>query len=465
MNNLKRMNILKMFIIIAFTSFAISGCVSNNLASNNEKNDIALKLEEFMLAYNENCSYKYSGTILVAKGNNILLNEGYGMANYEEKIPNKSDSVFAIGSITKSFTATSIMQLQEQGLLNINDPISKYIEGNKRGDDITIHHLLTHTAGFPVDGLYLGKVEVPLDKDINYLNNCTYLFEPGGDFLYSNAGYQMLAAIIEKVSGKTYNDYLKDNIFIPLGMNNSRGGTDCSYADNQSIGYSITTVKPERLSIYNFSCITGSGNIYSTVEDLYKYERAIQDRTLLKEESINTIFISHWGDSKNGYGYGWETTERNGHKKFTHGGNIGGGGYVSTIIRYPEDDYVLIFLTNNLDYTALTTVTDTMEAIIFGENFVTPQKSKDIKIDSEVLKQYAGEYDFGRSTLIPVSYKDGRLYTIADDGNNYELYPLSETKFYYDEHECIQVEFTINKDNRVTLNIQNASRNFEGKKQ
>lgn len=459
----KRLNqLLLMLIIICF----MSGCQETNskMLNNDEKNDISLKLKEFMSAYSENCSYKYSGAILVAKGNELFLNEAYGMANYEENIPNKTDSVFAIGSITKSFTAAAIMKLQEQGLLNVNDPISKYIDGNKRGDDITIHHLLTHTAGLPRDGLFLGKKEVPLDKNVNMINSYSkLLFEPGEDWAYSNAGYQLLAAIIEKVSGKSYNDYIKDNIFVPLQMNNTWGGTDDSYANNQSIGYDITTKEPVRLSIYNFSSITGSGNIYSTVEDLYKYERAIQDRSLLSKESINTIFSPHYGDWSNGYGYGWEITERNGHKKITHGGNIGGGGYVSTIVRYPEDDYILIFLTNNLDYTALTTVTDTLEAIIFGESYVLPEKAKDIQIDSGTLKQYAGEYDLGGG-VISVSCKDDKLYATADDGNNYELHPIGENKFYYEDHECIQVEFASNSDNATILKVQNASRYFEGKR-
>ncbi len=188
------------------------------------------------------------------------------------------------------------------------------------------------------------------------------------------------------------------------------------------------------------------------------------DISLKLQEFINTIFTPHWGDWSNGYGYGWEITERNGHKKITHGGNIGGGGYVSTIVRYPEDDYVLIFLTNNLDYTAITTVTETLEAIVLGENYILPEKAKDIKIDSEVLNQYAGEYDLGKGK-ITVSLKDDKLYATADDGNNYELYPIGENKFYYADHECIQAEFVLNNDNTTILKVQNASRYFEGKKQ
>lgn len=459
--------LLKVVLIISFFSLILSGCKSKTeiVLNSNGETDIATKLNEFMSAYDENCSYRYSGTILVAKGDEILLNKGYGMANYKESIPNEPDSVFAIGSITKSFTAVAIMQLQEKGLLNVNDPISKYIDGNDRGDDITIQHLLTHTSGLPREGLFLGEQQVSLDENVDFINKSSLLFEPGEENSYSNSGYQLLAAIIEKVSGESYNDYINDFIFMPLEMDKSRGGIDASYADDQSIGYQITTNDPMQLSIYNFSCIIGSGNIYSNVEDLYKYDRGIHDGKLLTEDSLNEIFSPQWGDWSNGYGYGWEITEKYGHKKISHGGNIGRGGYVSSYIKYPEDDYVLIFLTNNADYTALNVVSESMEAIIFGQDYVIPEKTKNIKIDSEILKQYAGDYDFGEGILISVSYRDGKLYSIADDGNIYELLPVSETSFYYEYHQWVKGEFIIDKDNdSVIFRCRNINRTFEGEK-
>lgn len=441
--------------IAVFFSLIPTGC--------EKQSGIEAKLDEFMSAFNKYSSYKYSGVILVAKGDEILLNKGYGMADYQKKLPNTPESVFAIGSITKSFTAACIMQLQEKGMLNVNDPVSKYIDGNSRGDDITIHHLLTHTSGLPRDGKYSGTLEVPLEENVSYISKYTLLFEPGEDHMYSNAGYQLLAAIIEKVSGKSYSDYINENIFVPLGMDTSRCGVDASYADDQSIGYKIETGEPVRQSIYNFSCITGSGNIYSTAEDLYKYDRGLYDK-LLTEESLSKIFSPQFGNWKNGYGYGWEITERNGHKKISHGGNIGGGGYVSLMIKYPEDDYVLIFLTNNSDTTALYTVSESMEAIIFDEEYVIPEKTG-VKVDSEVLKQYTGEYSLGKNIIIPVSYEDGKLYTTADDGNTYELLPISKYRFCFEDHQWITYEFVMDKDNNtVILKARNASRGFEGKK-
>lgn len=457
-------------IAIVFVSMFINGCDKNlslnsNITEYEKNSDLAAKLDEFMTAYNLNSSYKYSGTILAAKDDEILLKKGYGMANYEKKISNQPDNVFAIGSITKSFTAVAILQLQEKGLLNVDDPVSKYIDGNTRGNDITIHHLLTHTSGYPRDGIISKKRHVSVDENVESIGKHSLLFEPGDDFSYSNAGYTILAAIIEKVSGKSYNNYIKENILSPLYMDKSRGGIDSSYADNQSIGYKITTNPPVRSSIYDLSCVTGSGNLYSTVDDLYKYDRALYSSKLLTEESIGKIFFPYWGDWNDGYGYGWQITEMFGHKKFYHGGTINEGGYVSLMIRYPEDEAVLIFLTNNTDNTALNAVSGTMEAIIFGKEYVIPEKAKNIQIAAEVLKQYAGMYDFGNGVQLSVNYKNGKLYSTADDGNLYELLPLSDKSFYYDDHQWIRGEFIINKDNNdVTLKIMNANRVFEGKK-
>lgn len=443
--------LLTTFLMISLYSLILSGC--------EEETDVTAKLDEFMTAFNENCSYKYSGTILVAKGNEILLNKGYGMANYEEKIPNETDNVFAIGSLSKSFTAVAIMQLAEKGLLNVNDSVSKYIDGVKRGDDISIHQLLTHTSGLMRDYLRAGSQEVSLEENIKFINGKPLLFEPGLEYSYSNGGYIILAAIIEKVSGKSYNEYIRDNIFIPLKMNSSRGGKDELYVNNQAVGYKILKDDPVKLFLINFSCITGCGNIYSTVEDLYKYNRALFDGKLLRKESLNTMFTAYLDSN---YGYGWGITERSGQREIIHSGHI--DGYYSSFIRYPEADYVLIFLTNNTDNTALDVVSETMKAIIFEETYVIPKKT-DIKVDSEDLKQYAGEYDFGEGMLILVTFKNGKLYSTADDGNLYEFLPITETSFHYEDHQWIKGEFLKDKDNNeMTLKIQNINRSFEGKK-
>lgn len=453
-------------IMVAFFSCITCSCANRaensfSDAERNNQSDIVSKLDEYMTSYNENSSYKYSGAILVAKGDEILLNKGYGMANYEENIHNEPYSVFAIGSLSKSFTAAAIMQLQEKQLLNVDDPISKYIDGHERGDDITIHHLLTHTSGLIRSGLMYGLNGVSLKENIEYINRASLLFEPGEDYSYSNAGYNILAAIIEKVSGKSYNDYIRDNIFIPLEMNTSRCGIDDSYGDNQSIGYRILTGDPMKLPMFNFSKLLGSGNIYSTVEDLYKFDRALYSDKLLSKESLDNMFKSY---SDSNYGYGWGVAERFGHKEVSHNGHI--DGYYSSILRYPDDDYVLIFLTNNSDYTALYEVSETMAAIVFEKDYYTaPKKINVVEVNSEILKKYSDEYEFEEGFSITITYNDGKLYAKHEDGNIYELLPVSDTDFHYKEHESNRVKFITDKNNNVVgVKAFSIASVYEGKK-
>jgi len=420
------------------------------------------ELNAFMNAYNENCSYKYNGAILVAKGDEVLLSRAWGTADYKNNTDNSLTTVFPIGSVTKSITAAAIMQLEERGLLKTNDPISKYLDGHPRADEITIHQLLNHTAGIEREVNFLHSRHVSMEDNLNYINSRPLLFNPGEDHTYSNAGYVLLAAIIEKVTGETYNNYIAKNIFAPLKMNSSRGGTDASYAEDQAIGYEITTSRPRPLSIFNFSCITGCGNIYSTIEDVYKYSRGLAGGKIITPESFGKITSPQWGNSDYGYGYGWQINRRYGREKISHGGCIGGGGYNSLVIKYPDDDYLLIFLTNNADRTALDTVSQTLEAIIFGEDYVMPGAAETVEVAPETLKKWAGDYDLG-GMIVTVSYKNGNLYSTADDNKLYRLYPTSGNSFYYEDHQCTTADFEVNEDDKtVSLTIRSRTHSIRG---
>lgn len=475
---------LSLVLILAICScFIISGCsedTSNeepeqlqtttedtpNKEPKQPKATIEDQLEQFMSAYNQYHSYKYNGTVLVAQGDKILLNKAYGVANVEKGEDNTIKSVFPIGSITKSFTAVSIMQLEEKGLLSLDDPISKHIDGHERGDDITIHHLLTHTSGLTREGKFIGGYGVPLNENVEYIaKNNKIQFEPGEDFLYSNAGYIILAGIIEKISGESYNDYIKNNIFDPLDMEASRCGVDNTYAEDQPIGYRIQTGEPSPLKIYSFMSITGSGNLYSTTQDMFKYSRSLCNETLLTHESLDKIFTPHYGNwSSYGYGYGWDLTERYGHKKLSHGGCIGNGGYNSLMIRFPEQDYVLIFLTNNDNRIALEAVSQSLEAIVFGEDYVIPQELIRARVDEELLKQYVGSYKFQGNFTLSVRFKDGNLYSTADDGKEYEIIPASDTTFIYEDRQCTKAEFVTDDEGNLTIRIYSKTNKIDGKK-
>jgi CubicO group peptidase (beta-lactamase class C family) len=185
----------------------------------------------------------FSGSILIAKGGKILLKKGYGMANYELGVPNTPDTKFHIASVSKPFTAAAVMLLQERGLLSVSDPLTKFISDYPKGDKITVHHLLTHTSGIPnVNNYpdYDAKSKFPQTPAslVEMFKNKPLIMQPGDQYNYSNSNYNLLAYIIEKVSGKSYGEFLKENIFQPLAMKDTgHDGQAETLLKNRASGY------------------------------------------------------------------------------------------------------------------------------------------------------------------------------------------------------------------------------------
>jgi len=440
--------ILILFILVSF------GCqeAEENLASD--------KMNSFINEFNENSSTKFSGVVLMTKENEILISNSFGFSNYEQQIENTLDTIFPIGSITKSFTATAIMDLVEQEKISINDNISLYLDGFDDAKGVLIHHLLTHTSGLPREGKVSFSKGIELQENVSYICDLELLFSPGNDFSYSNAGYILLAAIIEEVSDLSYNEYIKQNIFNSLDMATSIGGADATYMDNQAIGYSIINGNIIKEDIYDLSIVIGSGNIYSTVNDLDKYIDSYKNEKILNSASIKDMLFPHWGDKKNGYGYGWELFTDNDYEVFAHGGTIGRSGYNSYISNYPSIDLSLIILSNTSSNTALNIIKDSLIAMYFGEDVVVPKKVNNSLINDEELRELAGTYYFNDNYAVDVSYKDSCLYITADDNKLYKLLPVLENTFQYEGKEWIEASFNINKD-KVVLTVKNINKSFQ----
>lgn len=436
------------------------------LASCSQPSSSAGDMAAFIEAYNESCQ-PFSGAIMVVQGDETLLKQGYGMANYETEMPNTPETIFAIGSITKSFTALAILQLQEQGLLSVHDPVNTHLEGYTRDDDITLHQLLTHTASLPREGLFRGSGPVSMEEQVEYINQRHMLFEaaPGEYYAYSNAGYILLAAVIQQVSGQTYHEYIEEHIFAPLGMSHSSSGFDTALISGQAQGYDFSSAPPRPLSRYHFSSIVGSGNLYSTVTDLYQYHVGLQENKLLSETSTKALFSPHQGDWQDGYGYGWEITQLYGRQRFSHGGSIGNSGYKALMIRYPEEDAVLIFLSNDEDHAPMYAVAESLEAILFEQPYVLPVTTPPVAVDLKLLESYAGSYQLQEGPVFHVKYEEGVLYSSADDGAYHLLIPLSDTRFYFNDSPCVQATFVQGSDGEsMQYHIQNKTRIFMGSK-
>lgn len=289
----------------------------------------------------------FSGSVLVARGGKVILEKGYGMANVELGVPNTPDTIFRLGSITKQFTATAILQLEEQGKLSVNDAACKYIADCPAAwKPITIHQLLSHTSGiasYTNDSKFMEPrvMRVPLTPlEILMLSKDKPLdFQPGEGFKYDNSGYIFLGIIIEKVSGEKYADYLRKHIFDPLDMHESGYDDTRSILKNRAAGYSNRNGQLRNADYIDMTLPYAAGSLYSNVRDLYRWDRALYTDKVLSKASRDKM----WTPVKNNYAYGWFINTR-GRKQVSHGGGI--NGFSTAILRYPDDDAVVIVLSN-----------------------------------------------------------------------------------------------------------------------
>jgi len=403
------------------------------------------KLNSLVKAYVEQGSF--SGSVLVAKDGKILLCKGYGFANYEHEVPNSPETKFRLGSITKQFTSMAIMQLQERGLLNVSDSVAKYIPDYPRGNEITIHHLLTHTAGIPnvtAFPKYQKKKIKPhtLEQLINRFKDKPLEFKPGEKHRYSNSGYMLLGYIIEKASGKKYETILKENIFVPLEMNNSGYDKASLVLKNRASGYGKADDELINSGYIDMSFPAGAGALYSTVEDLYLWDQALYTEKLATKESLETSLTPFKGN----YGYGWCIGESYNHNFVGHGGGI--DGFSTDIVRYPDDKICIIIL-SNLEYAHPSGISNKIAAVLFGKRYELPKKHVIVKVDPQIYDQYVGKYKLREKFFITVTKENDKLITQATEQGKIEIFPESETVFFNIGIDA-QISFVKDDSGKVT---------------
>jgi CubicO group peptidase (beta-lactamase class C family) len=301
------------------------------------------------------------GVFMVAKSGKPIYQKSFGKANIELNTGLTNDFVFQIGSMTKQFTAISILMLEEQGKLNTNDTINKYIPDYPNGNKITIQHLLTHTSGIK-DFTKMKSLQEIAQKEmtpkmmVDFFKNETVDFKPGEKFEYNNSGYVLLGYILELVSGETYENFIQKNIFEKAGMLHSRYATDKQIIKQRAYGYQKKESGYVNKTIINFSVPFSSGSLMSTLGDMLKWQNALNNNLLLKPESSKKAFQKYKlnnGDEFT-YGYGWHIREMNGVTTREHGGSI--FGFKSMGVYIPSEDiYVVGF--SNCDCNSPTQVT------------------------------------------------------------------------------------------------------------
>ncbi len=438
---------------ICFLLFVILSLVScSNTSTSN--NDIAI----FMQAFDKHSPKPYSGTLLVYQSDEILFHQSFGYADVNNNDEITNNHLFPIGSITKTITATAIMILQEQGMIDLEDSINDVLEVDDFDESLRIKHLLSHTTQFSRDGLFKGLSSVSTQEHFDYLLNVSKNKKATQTLNYSNANYILLAIILEKITNQPYEQVIQEVIFDPLNMNHSYVVMDEKMLDNQVKGYQLYDNDASELTMYNLSNVLGSGNIIMSSEDLLTFIVSFKEKTLLSASSIQQMMTKQACNEIECYGYGWFVSPSNNLRVY-HGGHINNSGYVSYVEVDQNKDTIVILLTNNEDMTAYEVVRQSVVALLDDQETVVLQKESKQNYSSNDIEAIVGKYSINQDVIIEVKVNDNVFYASAEDGKYYELIMLEENKFAYKEVPWVTLTF-----NDDTCIIQNIATVFEAQK-
>ncbi|WP_298778563.1 serine hydrolase [uncultured Polaribacter sp.] len=390
---------------------------------------------------------------LVAKDGKIIYRKAFGKANLELDVNMTPDNVFEVGSITKQFTAVSILILLEEGKLKLDDEITKFIpDYPTNGNKITIHHLLTHTSGIKsyTSMQEFGKVmtidQSPL-KFIDFFKNTPIDFKPGEKYKYNNSGYFILGYIIEKVSGMSYPKFIKERIFDKIKMSNSYYGSHSKLIKNRASGYQ----KRGEFSNAQYISLTlpyAAGSIMSNVDDMLKWQTAITNNVFVKKTTIEKAFTNHTlnnGDKIN-YGYGWSINEINDLPTLEHGGAI--PGYLSMGVFVPSKNiYVIVF--SNCGCQSPTNIA--LEIAALASDKPKLVKENAVKLSTEELKKWVGAYQFDNEVVRYITLKEGQLYSKREGSSqDFKIHPTSKNTFSFEEG-FISYSFSMKDGKKIAL--------------
>jgi len=370
-------------------------------------------------------------TVIVTRDGKPIYRGAFGLADVEKKSPLKPDDVLRIGSLTKQFTAVAILMLADQGRLSVSDPVTKHLpDYPKTGDAVTIEHLLTHTSGVPsyTDSwkfrASMSKA-VAVNEMIARFKDQPLKFTPGSKWEYSNSGYFLLGAIIERASGMSYSDFVAKNIFEPLGMKDSAyEGFERSGGKKRVEGYRNSTKVAPPL---HMSQPYAAGSLLSSVDDLAKWDAAISAGKLLKPETWKRAFTANTliDGNKTVYGYGWVVNKLQGQDSMAHGGAI--NGFVSYGVHIPESKVYVAMLLNRGGGANPAYLSEKVAAIAMGK----PHKEmKVITLDNAALDKHIGIYKLDEKTHRIVTRKGNQLFIQRTGGGKGTISAASATEFF-----------------------------------
>ncbi|MBC7829660.1 MAG: serine hydrolase [Chitinophagaceae bacterium] len=375
--------------------------------------------------------------VLVAKDGNVLYRKGFGYADVKNKIPVTPETKFRIGSVTKQFTAAAILKLQENNLLSVNDKLSKYIPDFPRGDEVTIHHLLTHTSGirsYTSKADFISKVTKTISPDtlVSSIKKDPYDFNPGEKMLYNNSGYFLLGYIITKVSGKPYELYLKETFFDPLKMEN----TGVHYAGikltTEAKGYTRNTNKYDEALNWDMSWAGGAGAIYSTVDDLLKWNQALYGGKVLAKNSFDAALkpavLKNAEQPPMQYGYGLILGKYRGEDIVSHGGGL--HGFITQLYYYPKEKLSVVMFSNTAEPEVNFDANKIAEAFLWDK--MDKQTSySEASVKPMNLQIFTGRYDLLGQLVITITVEDNKLFSQLSGQPKFQIFPMTENEFFW----------------------------------
>jgi CubicO group peptidase (beta-lactamase class C family) len=381
----------------------------------------------------------FMGSVLVAENGKVVFSKSYGMADLEWNVPNSPTTRFNIASMTKQFTAAAIFLLEDRGKLKTSEPVKKYLaDAPSSWDKITIYHLLTHTSGISDDA---ARYE-PGPPDQLVFRDVPQRFQPGEQWAYTNLGYIVLGYLIEKISGQTYEEFVRQNVFTPLAMNDSGMMSNEMIIPRRATGYWPGDNGIENADRPDPRIGFSSGSLYSTTEDLLRWEEGLFGGKLLTPASLRKMTTPFKSD----YACGLHVNRVRGHLMIEHDGN--NIGFMSDMAYYPKEKIAVIVLAN-LNGTATGEIMSALAAVAHGETPPIPSVHKEILLSKDVLTRYAGTYQFSQDTL-EITPEGNHLRIKYDNGNSEVVFPESETKFFCKPWP-IQLEFSKNENGEFTL--------------
>ncbi len=380
-----------------------------------------------------------------------IMERGVGLADLAHDTAIDVESRFRIGSVTKNFTAAAILRLQDEGKLHVTDTLDKYFPDFPRGDRVTLTHLLNHTSGI---ASYTSKADfyktvvspTTTIELVESFQNDPPDFDPGARWEYNNSGYFLLGAIIEQVSGTTYDDYLSKTFFKPLKMKNTGIHSATSIIRNEAYGYSFLGGRSEKALNWDMSRAGGAGAMYSTVADLDIWLQELFSGRVISAESLAaaltpTIIETDSLDTK--YGFGWFVDTHRGLRRVSHGGGL--QGYSSHVAYYPDQKFSVIVLHNALPAAPGINTASLSEQI--AESFLgsvmqtNPERTEDVAVSRETKAKYVGRYDY-LSAVMEVTLEEDQLFAQLTGQPRFEIFPENATKFFWKVVDA-QVEFVV----------------------